>query len=513
MIILIVAAVAWAVLFGVHIYWRHSRFGTPDHDLGIWDQAVWLLANGRSFDTVRGLHVFGFHASPALYVFVPFYWLGAGPNLLNVAMAASLAAGAWPVFRLARHHLGSEWQSLVLALAYLGAYAGQWMVQETFHPEVVAITPLLLAYLAATEGRWRAFGAWLAFAVMWKEDVALAGIMIGLLLAWRGPLTITGDRAPRSTVRAGLWAAGLCALWFVVATRLVIPAFSPAGGFTDNLFGELGGSPTELARNAVTEPELFRDRLAESEPHHYARELTATYGFVPLLSPATLLIGLPQALINLLTQYDFFWVTRVHYAAIPLLAVTLGAVEAVARFRDQAVRILLLCVVAVGAVYTGTQWGISPLSPGYRHGHWLLDPHVRQDTLEAVVALPEDDDAVSAYTWLVPHLSHRERIYTFPNPWLPINWGVAGERRPDPDDTDWLIVDPSTLSDIDRAVLLVALRDPGRSLERSDVVIDAPGTVGPGPVELSTVVDERHWEIVIDEHELLVLRRVRTPGD
>lgn len=508
-VIVVLAAVAWAVVFGVHVYWRHSRFGTPDHDLGIWDQATWLLAHGRSFDTVRGLRVFGFHVSPALYLYAPFYWLGAGANLLNLSMVASLAIGAWPVFRIARHHLGREWQALVLSLAYLITFAAQWMVQETFHPEVVAITPLLFAYLAAVEGRWRAFAAWLLFAVMWKEDVAIAGAMVGLVLAWRGERTITGAPAPSGTRRAGLWAAGLCALWFVVASRLVIPAFSPAGGFTDDIFGDLGGSPTELAGNAVTDPGMFVDQLEESEPHHYLRELTAAYGFVPLLSPVTLLMGLPQALINLLAQYSFFWVTRVHYAAIPLLASTLAAIEGVARFRRPEVRTGLLVLVATGALYTGAMWGISPVSPLYRTGHWLLTPHARQEALEAVVELPGSDDAVSSYTWLVPHLSHREEIYTFPNPWLANNWGVGGENRPDPDDTDWLIVDPSALSDRDRAVLLSALDDPARALELDDVPAAGLPT-GPLGEELRTVVDARDWEIVVDQPELIALRRIRT---
>src|SRR3546814_849965 len=226
----------WVLVFARLVVWRQVRFGTPDHDLGIWDQAVWLLAHGESFDTIRGLHVFGFHASPALYLYVPFYWLGVGPNLLNVSMAVSIGAGAVAVFRIAMHHLENEWQSVVLSLAFLTTYAGQWMIQETFHPEVMAITPLLFAYLAALEGRWRAFSAWLLLALMWKEDVALVGIAMGLLLAYRGDRVVAGVvPAPRSRTM-GLRAAGLCALWFVIATRLFIPAFSPEGGFTDQLF-------------------------------------------------------------------------------------------------------------------------------------------------------------------------------------------------------------------------------------------------------------------------------------
>ena len=63
-LILVAAILAWVSVFAVHAHWRHDRFGTFDHDLGIWDQAVWLLANGESFITVRGLDVFAFHASP-----------------------------------------------------------------------------------------------------------------------------------------------------------------------------------------------------------------------------------------------------------------------------------------------------------------------------------------------------------------------------------------------------------------------------------------------------------------
>src|SRR3546814_10472184 len=133
----------WVLVFARVVGWRQVRVGTPDHDLWIWEQAVWLLAHGESFDTIRGLHVFGFHASPALYLYVPFYWLGAGPNLLNVSMAVSIGAGAVAVFRIAMHHLENEWQSVVLSLAFLTTYAGQWMNQETFHPEVMDIKPLL----------------------------------------------------------------------------------------------------------------------------------------------------------------------------------------------------------------------------------------------------------------------------------------------------------------------------------------------------------------------------------
>src|SRR5262245_44525610 len=77
-------AATWIVTFGVLVVRRHHGFWDVDFDMGIQDQSIWLLAHGRGFMTVRGLQVFGHHATPAYYLLVPAYWLGAGPDVLNV---------------------------------------------------------------------------------------------------------------------------------------------------------------------------------------------------------------------------------------------------------------------------------------------------------------------------------------------------------------------------------------------------------------------------------------------
>ena len=116
--------------------------------MGIHDQSVWLLAHLRGFITVRGLQVFGHHATPGYFLFVPFYWLGGGPHLLNITQVCVAALGAVPVFLLAavpdRRARGSAPRS---AIAFLLHPALQFFMSELFHPEVLAITPLLCAVL------------------------------------------------------------------------------------------------------------------------------------------------------------------------------------------------------------------------------------------------------------------------------------------------------------------------------------------------------------------------------
>ena len=65
-------------------------------------------------------------------------------------------------------------------------------------------------------------------------------------------------------------------------------------------------------------------------------------------------------------------------------------------------------------------------------GFWPLTPSSARDELGRAVNTPPDDASVAATYLLVPHLTHRRNIYSFPNPWQPQNWGVNNERRTTP---------------------------------------------------------------------------------
>lgn len=442
-LLLALAVLVWGLVFAVLVYYRHHRFGSFDFDLGIYDQAVWLLARGESFDTVRGLPVFGHHLNLGLYLFVPFYWLGAGPDFLNLAMVATLALGAVPVFLAAEHHLKNEWLALTLAVAFLLHFASQWLVHETFHPDVMAVTPLLFAYVDAQRQRWRPYVVWLVFALAWKEDVALAVTVLGLILAVRR----------RGHRKVGLWTAGLALAYFLLATQVIMPAFYSEGPFYEEFFGDLGSSPTEIVGTAITDPSVVGAHLSQADAPAYVRDLSLPYAFVPFLAPAGLLIGLPQALINLLSIQSFTWSTRAHYVALPLVGLTIAMVEGVARWPQAGVRRFLVGLIAAFALTTSTVWGISPFSEDFRAGHWPLSADPRHQVLQAAVDLPPSHAAVSATYLLVPHLTHRRDIYTFPNPWITGNWGVRNENPQDPSIIDWLVIDRQSLSPESRDLL------------------------------------------------------------
>ncbi len=90
-------------VFGVLTWRQQSNFGTFGFDMGIYDQGLWLLSRFETpFVTIRGLNYFGHHVNLITVLFVPFYWLGAGPHFLYIVETLAMAAGAIPIWLLAR---------------------------------------------------------------------------------------------------------------------------------------------------------------------------------------------------------------------------------------------------------------------------------------------------------------------------------------------------------------------------------------------------------------------------
>ncbi len=441
----------------------HNNFWTFDYDLGIFDQAIWLLSRGEGFITVRGLEVFGHHGSFAFFLLVPFYWLGAGPNFLNIVMLISICCGGWVLFTYGRKLLGNAWWALLLAVAFLLHFTNSWQVRETFHPEVVAMAPFMAGYVAARDQRWRAFGIWMALAITWKEDVALAILMVGVVLV------IRGFRRPG-------WITIFTSLaYFILVTRLLIPAFSDGVVFYENFYGDLGASPVDVARTALTDPRAVGGTLAQHDFFGYVRDLLAPFAFVSLLSPLTLLISLPQVLANLLTVVDWTQNLRVHYAAMPLAAVSLAMVEGVARLRRAEAQRFALGAVAAMSLATAAAWGTLPFGVEYDRGIWPIYGNDRRPLLEAAVAMPEATASVTATYNLAPHLTHRRVIYTWPNPWRALHWGTGTEQPPDPAIIEWLVIDKTVLGD--------------------------------SASEFERVVAEESWDVLMDESGVFVAKR------
>jgi uncharacterized membrane protein len=418
---------------GVNVWRRHDRFDTFDNDLGFHTQFVWLLSRGHWFSSILGLSPFAHNATFGYVLFVPFAWLRFDvAQTLDLVQALVIALGVVPIFRLARRKLGEEWISVALPLAYLLHPVTQGNVWETFHPEAMAMTPLLCAYDAADEGRWRRYWLFIGLAIIWKTDVALFIGVLGLIVVRRH------DR------RIGLQTFALGTVWFLLVVGVMIPRLSGGGTVFGPLYGDLGDTPFQVIKTSASHPSRFVRHMRDSEPIKYGRDLLTPYAFVPAAAPANLLVGLPQNMVSLLSDAPFTRdpIDNPHYQALPLVALTMGLVEAVAlvRRRWPTLREPVVAAVLAGGLATSAAWGSLPIGVRYSH-FWSEDGDPLRAAKEHAVAMTGSSDVVSAQYRLVPHLAERRLVYSFPNPWRKVYYGVEGTPRADPARVEWLIFD------------------------------------------------------------------------
>ena len=392
--ILATCVLAWALVFTVLVVERQNHFGTYSFDLGVYDQSVYLLSRFKDpFITVRGLHQWGFHANFGLYLFVPFYWLGFGPNVLNVAMVLSFAGGAYPVYRIGRHYFRNPVYGLTFALLYLANPSLQFMAWETFHPDGMAILPLLFAWLFLLERRWKAFAVAAACAVLWKEDVALAIAAMGLFTV----LFVKGHRLK------GVITIVVAALYFQFINKVFLGHFNGNAAFYNTWFGALGDSPPKIAYNMVRHPDIVVNALRDRYAAEYAWKMLTPFAWLPVLSPGVLMIGVPQFLANTLADQTFFRDYRYHYASVLLVGLTAAAIATVKTFgTNRGRRAVLMTLLVVCGVRTSVLWGLAPYSDNYNRGFWVHQAGPSDASRREAVAMVPDGATVSAIYNLLP---------------------------------------------------------------------------------------------------------------
>ena len=433
------AMMALYVLVFAQLTWaQQSNFGTFGFDMGIYDQAFWLLSRFHNpFDTVRGLSYFGFHVNLIAFAFVPFYWLGAGPHFLYLVETLALAAGAIPVWLLARDRLGDPWLALGPSAAYLLFPSIEWINWWHFHPDALAITPLLFAWWFASRQRWPWFWAMSAIALSCKEDAALAVAAMGVAVALR------------YGKRAGTWAIVVGVAWFGVCTRVVIPHYD--GGqqaFYADFFPTLGRSLPQVLRTIVRHPSRVYRVMARKDRRRYYIQMLAPVAFLPVIGGwAALLVAVPQLVVNTVGAIGYAHDIHYHYSALVTTGVILAMVESLgARTRRFGSRAVLVVVLVAAALAANVAWSPSPISVHYHNGEWAV-PSAEARAEAAAVGEVNDGAGVSASYTIVPHLTHRTHIYEWPNPFKTGNWGIA-DRNPDPpSNVQWLVLDTNLNQD------------------------------------------------------------------
>jgi uncharacterized membrane protein len=406
----VVAYMGFYLTWALHNY---NHFGTFGFDLGIHDQAVWLLSRGHSpFITISGANYFGDHLSFIMLAVVPLYWLFPSAQVLLVLQALALGLAAVPAFLIAREKLRSERLAGVIAWAYLlNPYVG-WINLDQFHPDAFEVPLVFLAFWFAVRRRWRGFFVTIVLMMLVKEDAPLLVLGLGVWVA------LLYDR------RVGIRSTALGALWLFVNFKFLLPVLSGTGSLAEYVsthtsripFGGLVG----FLRTLVTKPwRVVSYAFGSGRPLYYL-QVFAPVGFLPWLSPSTLAAVILPLVANGLSTFWYQHSLHYHYGTLVAPSLMVAAIFGIARGSPR-LRWRMVGFMVVAAMVSMWLWGPAP---GSRDpGPWAQRSVASSQAAQAAMSLIPPDAVVSVDFSLVTHLDHRVEIYEFPTPFLSVNWG------------------------------------------------------------------------------------------
>ncbi len=298
---------------------RFNLFGAQAFDLGIFQQGVWLLANGYTpFVTVRGWHLFADHFSPILFAFVPFYRIWAHPFWLFFGQTLALALGVIPLYRLAIRHTQDEKIATLISIGYLLHPAIMTMLFFDFHPVLLSIPFVLWAIDALDENRPVSFAVACFFALLCREDVAVSVACLGLY----GLL-----------VSRKWWSGAIVTfsiLWFIFATKMMAILSGEEKTAYLSLYSRWGNTPLQIVIGILTHPFDALKALILCEGHFtqpgaYPMLLLAPFAFFPLFSGTFASFALPNYAVSALSDWRAMRELGFQHASIiaPWLAASL----------------------------------------------------------------------------------------------------------------------------------------------------------------------------------------------
>lgn len=386
---------------------RHGLFQSSAWDLGIFDQAVYLISQGKPpISSFLGFHILSDHAAFILYPVSILYWIYPDVHWLLMVQALALALGIYPVFRLALFAGLTSFQSMIVGAVYLLYPAVSNISLFDFHPEVIALPAMIWMVLAARSKSIGQFCIALVITLSCKAVLSLTVAAMGLWLI---------------TVEKRKW-YGVIALasgigWFLIATQIIIPAFgSEASSIARHVtrYKNLGDSFSDILLNILIKPHRILSRIFSVETLEYLVLLFspvvyvfATKNLRPLLQ---LIPAVPALAMNILSSENSQR-NLVHQYSLPIvpfiLLVVISYLQSISNlpnllpnFRHRAYKIILCWAILAFLI-------LSRLS--FFFGSYYKSIDTLQSTREAIAKI-HSNESVLTTAEIAPHLTHRSSI-------------------------------------------------------------------------------------------------------
>lgn len=372
---------------------RHILFNSHGFDLGIFDNGIYLISQGKNpYVSFRSLHILGDHGAWILYLIAPFYFIFPSIYWLFIIQAFALSIALIPIWHLVKSTDLTDSKARSICLIYL-LYPLIFNVNLfDFHPEVIAIPLFFTALLSVKLDKIYGFIGSIIFILGCKAVLALNIVMMGIWLIWFQGKKTYGSIAIFSGV-----------FWFIIATQLIIPAFSGEEAAAVSRYTFLGDSVGEIALNLILKPQIILSYLFSGANIEYLFLLLIPV--IPVLAwqeLTALIPAIPTLFLNLLTDYQP-QKDLVHQYSLPVIPFLIIAIIAsLANHKtwfNSSLKIRIWSLIAFLALAKYLYF--------FPNNLYLKNIHTWRSSNEAI-KLIKKEGAVLTAPQFAPHLTHRE---------------------------------------------------------------------------------------------------------
>ena len=372
---------------------RHILFQSTAYDLAIFDNGIYLISQGKiPFVSLRGIHILGDHAAFILYAIAGLYKIYPSVYWLFGLQAIALSLGALPVWQLARNANLNHNLATVIAASYLLYPLIFNLNLFDFHPETLTLPAFFWALLAVRINNTLMFSLALIFILSCRDALSLTIIAMGVWLL-----------LVEKKIKLGLISLGGGIIWFVLATKVIIPQFSGEQVAAVARYSFLGGSLQDIILNIFFQPQIVFNHLFTLNNLEYLLLLLCPliWGLFPKYF-YPLVGACPILFLNLLTdnkeQKDLL-----HQYSLPILPflilVVITTLSAGRGWLQRPKYIILWSLVTFFAL----------AKVGYFTSRYLESIDTWSATREALVQVTKEGNVLTSAN-IAPHVTHRAKV-------------------------------------------------------------------------------------------------------
>ena len=385
---------------------RYKTFSAPNYDFGIFCNMFYNMKNSFtplvSCERDEILSHFAVHFSPAVYVFLPFYYIFPSPVTIAVCQTAAIYSGIIPFVLIMKNRNIDSFNTCLFAVVYAANAAYTGGCAYDFHENCLLVPFMMWMFYFYEKKKLPLMFLFALFTLMVKEDafVYVSVFAVYIILSERNFI-----KGASLLFVALAYFAVACYILEQFGTGIMANRYNSMIAEDEGLFG--------IVKTVLTNPGYAVKQIFNT-PDHQAGKLTYfvqimfPLAFIPFMTnkPVRLVLVLP-VLLNLLTDYAYQYDISFQYSfAIMSLLLYLCVVnmsDMEKKKRDKA------SVMAAGLAVMMFFMLIIPRISGEAN-EYADKKEIFAEMEEVLDEIPEDA-RIAASTFLIPYLSERTELF------------------------------------------------------------------------------------------------------